>query len=182
MFPPNNVSWEIPALRCISRRNAIFVLAGENTLAISEMKWLSHKWIRVIALPLFAVFLQAILRFSANHDFNTVGITLASIGLGQLLPFIMFDHLLVNRVFKPKTKITSNSPGKIEFNVELSEIQGDLTEHVGKQGSMFLIAALISLLLFSIVILLGIKGFIITHILLGLGSCVASWLIILDDK
>jgi hypothetical protein len=31
-------------------------------------------------------------------DFNTIGITLGSLGLGQLLPFFYFDHFVANKL------------------------------------------------------------------------------------
>jgi hypothetical protein len=58
----------------------------------------SRKGIILIIIPLFAIFLQGFLRFVLKLDFNTIGITLGALGVGQLLPFFYFDHFIANKI------------------------------------------------------------------------------------
>ncbi len=61
-------------------------------------KIISRKGITIVIIPLFAIFLQFFLRVILDKDFNTIGITLGALGLGQILPFFYFDHFVANKI------------------------------------------------------------------------------------
>ena len=56
-------------------------------------KFLTIKSIVAIGIPLTAVCIQALLRYAMDIDFNSMGITLSAIGIGQIFPFIIFENI-----------------------------------------------------------------------------------------
>lgn len=135
-------------------------------------KLLSRKGIILILLPVFVIILQSFLRLVLKLDFNTIGITLASLGLGQLLPFCYFDHFIANKIMgiSPTYKTDKNQlqiTYKTKANVPVEEIDS--------LKNLFLIAIFLNLLLFLVTIYAGSQGYICLHIIFGLISCIISW-------
>ena len=85
-------------------------------------KIFSKKGIILIIIPLFTLFLQGFIRFILKSDFNTIGITLGSLGIGQLLPFFYFDHFVANKLLgiSPEYKF-ENVPNDFEAIITVDE-------------------------------------------------------------
>ncbi len=61
-------------------------------------KLLSRAGIVLVIFPLTVLLLQIMFRLAFGKDLNTIGITLGAMGLGQLFPFLYFDHFVANKV------------------------------------------------------------------------------------
>jgi len=132
-----------------------------------------RKIIVLVVIPLFAIFIQFFLRMILETDFNTIGITLGTLGIGQLLPFLYFDHFITNKVFgiKPSYEVKSD-----EISIKYKMTTQSLDEKkIDKLKNQFILAIIFNLALFLIVIYLGVKGEILWHIVFGAISCLTSW-------
>lgn len=83
---------------------------------------LTTKSIIAIAIPLTTIGIQWLLRDLAKSEFNSIGITLASIGIGQIFPFIVFENFLLSKVFSLKEeKVISNNQLILTYKVESND-------------------------------------------------------------
>lgn len=139
-------------------------------------KILSRKVIILIIIPLFAIFLQGFLRYVLKLDFNTIGITLAAVGVGQLLPFCYFDHLVANKILgiSPHYKTMK---GELQITYKASSNIKD--KDIEAIQNLILIAIFFELALFIITIYLGLSGYILYHIILGSFTCIISWYLLI---
>lgn len=139
---------------------------------------MSRKGVVLIVVPLFCIFLQVFLRLILKKDLNTIGITLGSLGLGQLLPFFYFDHFVANKLLgiTPSYQMTNDSftiNYKIRSGVEITQ------EVVDRLKNLFMVATFFNLGLFLVIVYLGITQHIGLHIFFGLISCVISWYLLI---
>ncbi|QNA42677.1 hypothetical protein [Lacibacter sediminis] len=138
-------------------------------------KLISRRGIILIIIPLFVVFLQGFLRFVLKHDFNTLGITLGALGLGQMLPFFYFDHFIANKVLAVAPSYKMNTD---ELQISY-KVKGNVNpEEIDKVKNWFIIAMFVSLALFLITIYLGLSGEIEWHVFFGGLSCIISWILL----
>jgi len=135
-------------------------------------KLITRKGIILVIIPLFTIFLQCFLRIILDKDLNTIGITFAALGLGQLLPFLYFDHFIVNKVLNIKPHYSFD---KNEFKIIYKAGQNVNSEEIDSVKNWFYIAIFINLSLFLCVIYLGLAGKIVWHIIFGSISCLISW-------
>lgn len=142
-------------------------------------KILSRKRVVLIGVPLFALFIQGFVRFVLKTDFNTIGITLGSIGLGQLLPFMHFDHFVANKLLGTKAKEVKveNVEVRLLYKVE-SGVNLDI-EKIETTKSLFTWAIITCLGLFFIIVYLGIRGYVFWHIFLGSVICIVAWYLLI---
>jgi|GEM_PF-5323180 len=135
-------------------------------------KLISRRGIVLIIIPLFTIFVQCFLRFVLKKDLNTIGITFAALGLGQLLPFLYFDHFIVNKVLniKPQYSFEGN-----ELNITYKTGQNINSEEIDSVKNWFYVAIIFNFVLFLCIIYLGLIGKIVWHIIFGIISCLISW-------
>lgn len=129
-----------------------------------------------IVFPLAVVIVQWFIRHISDVDFNTVGITLGAIGLGQIFPFIIYDTLIVGKVLsvRPYHSFTrSEFTTRHQFLLERDD-QG--IENLKKWTYLLFV---VNLLLFMFTVYLGVTGELWTHITLGGVTCVISALYLL---
>ena len=133
---------------------------------------ISRKGVILIIIPLFAVFLQFFIRTILCLDFNTIGITLGALGLGQMLPFLYFDHFIANKVLglDPNYELKP-----AEFTVKYKLSSNIESNDIDKFKNLFMAAIFFNLALFLVTVYFGIKGEIILHIIFGSFSCLISW-------
>lgn len=140
---------------------------------MAKNKYLTTKSLIAIGIPLTVIAIQALIRISADKDFNGIGITLSSIGIGQIFPFIIFESFLLSKIFGLKEESQYISDGKIAMTYKI-ENKADLTTikeiRLLSYGFFLLI-----ILLFITTIVLNLKGEIGYHILTGLLSCILAW-------
>lgn len=138
-------------------------------------KLTSRKGIIIIIIPLFAVFLQFFLRKVLDHDFNTIGITLAALGLGQILPFFYFDHFVANKILgiSPEYNYSEN-----KFSVVYQLKNNIPIEEIESVKNLFVIAVFVNLALFLVTLYCGLEGLIILHTIFGAICCFISWFLI----
>lgn len=139
-------------------------------------KIISRKGIVIVIIPLFAVFLQFFLRMVLHKDFNTIGITLGALGLGQILPFFYFDHFVANKILgiTPEYEF---APGKFTVSYEL-------TAHISKDEvdglkNLFILAIFLNLALFLVTVFCGLTDRLILHTIFGAICCCVSWFLII---
>ncbi|GGH09172.1 hypothetical protein [Mucilaginibacter phyllosphaerae] len=139
-------------------------------------KIISKKGIILIIIPAFAIFLQFFLRIIMKKDFNTIGISLGGLSLGQLLPFFHFDHFISSKVLgiNPHYKFEHG-----KFIISYDTSANVKPEEIESIKNIFIIAIFINLALFLIIIYLGLTNHIILHTLFGLISCVVSWYLLI---
>ncbi|MCE7057148.1 hypothetical protein LZF95_20880 [Algoriphagus sp. AGSA1] len=139
-------------------------------------KLFSKKGIIIIVIPLFAIFLQLFLRYILGKDFNTIGITLGALGLGQILPFFYFDHFVANKILG----ITPNyeySNGKLCVTYDVTT--NIPKEDIDKLKNLFIIAIFLNLGLFLITVYFGLTDKILLHTIFGTISCFVSWFLLI---
>jgi hypothetical protein len=139
-------------------------------------KLISRKGITIVIIPLFAVFLQFFLRVILHKDFNTIGITLGALGLGQILPFFYFDHFVAN-------KILGITPA-YEFGVGKFSVTYELSAHISREEidglkNLFIIAIFFNLALFLVTVYCGLTDRILLHTIFGPIICCVSWFLII---
>jgi hypothetical protein len=141
-------------------------------------KVFSRKGIILIVIPLFTLFLQGFIRFILKSDFNTIGITLGSLGLGQLLPFFYFDHFVANKLLgiSPEYKFENETLQVVYRVVPGVEIKQD---KINALKNWYITVIFLNLALFLIIVYLGIIEKIAFHILLGALSCFLSWYLLI---
>ena len=139
-------------------------------------KLISRKGVVTIIIPLFAIFIQAFIRFILDKDFNTIGITLGALGLGQMLPFFYFDHFVANKVLSvAPTYNTSGRKLVISYDLKFTIEQGEIE----RMKNLFIIGIFLSLGLFFVTVYLGLTDHIGWHLLFGSMNCVISWYLLL---
>ncbi|WP_228237260.1 hypothetical protein [Allomuricauda sp. M10] len=136
-----------------------------------------RKVIVLVLIPVFAIFVQFFLRMILGTDFNTIGITLGTLGIGQLLPFLYFDHFITNKIFglKPTYDIKQN---EVSIKYKMSVQSLDSTKIDGLKNQ-FLLVIFLNLALFLVIIYLGVKGEIVWHTIFGGISCLSSWYLLI---
>jgi hypothetical protein len=133
----------------------------------------TKKGIVLIGLPLFTIFTQLFIRLILGKDFNTIGITLGSLGVGQLFPFIYFDHFVANKILGINPKYEMKN-GKFVVNYELKSNYSNNKE-IDEIKNILYFAIFLNLALFMVTVYFGITGNILLHTIFGLISCLVSW-------
>ena len=141
---------------------------------MSDTKYLTVRSLISIAIPLTIVILQALVRYSADKDFDTIGITLSSIAMGQIFPYIIFESFLLGKVFGLKEESQFLADGKLSLTYQM-ENKDSVVSNIKKIRLLSYFFFLITLLLFIITIILNFKGEIAFHILTGFLSCIVIW-------
>lgn len=59
---------------------------------------IAKRTIQAIVMPLFILFLQLFFKVLFNKEITTVGISLASIGIAQIFPYMFWDNLILLKV------------------------------------------------------------------------------------
>ena len=138
-------------------------------------KILTRKGAVLIIIPSFIVFLQVMFRLTAGQDLNTIGITLGALGLGQIIPFLYFDHFIINKVLgiKPVYSYDSN-----ELSITYKLQSNIIAEDIESSKNYLFAATFCSLGLFLVILYLGLNKIIIPHIIFGVISCSVSWYIL----
>jgi hypothetical protein len=132
---------------------------------------LTTKSIIAIAIPLTTIGIQWLLRDLAKSEFNSIGITLASIGIGQIFPFIVFENFLLSKVFSLKEeKVISNNQLILTYKVESND-KNNLKD-IRLLSYLFL---LINILLFIATVSFSLQGNFKLHLLTGFISCGLAW-------
>jgi hypothetical protein len=135
-------------------------------------KLLSKKGVILVIIPLFVIFTQAFVRYILNKDFNTVGITFGALGLGQLIPFIYFDHFITNKVLNIAPAYDLNNKKLIITYDLVSNVDSGKIESV---KNLFFAAVFVSLGLFLVTVYLGVTNQIGWHLAFGVCNCLISW-------
>jgi hypothetical protein len=140
---------------------------------MSNKNLFTTKSVVAIAIPLTIVAIQGLIRYSADKDFSSIGITLSSIGIGQIFPFIVFENFLLGKIFGLKEEAAFTGDGMITI-VYKTENKGNLNL-LKEIRLMAYIFFLVNIVLFISTIILNLKGHIWSHILTGMLSCLISW-------
>ena len=135
--------------------------------------FLTIKSIVAIGIPLTAVCIQALLRYAMDINFNSMGITLSAIGIGQIFPFIIFENFLLSKVFGIKEEANFAGEGKISI-IYTMENKGN-TNNIKDIRLLSYVFFLINIILFILTIILNLKGEIYLHLLTGAISCLLTW-------
>jgi hypothetical protein len=133
---------------------------------------LTTKAFAAMFVPLGIVLIQALLRYAMNEDFDSLGITLSSIGIGQIFPVIIFENFLLSKVFGIKEEIIQDG-GTTSIVHKLE--QKEVTSSIKDIRLYSYIVLLINLLLFMLTIILNLKGNACLHIVTGCLSCLVTW-------
>lgn len=141
-------------------------------------KIFSGKGIVFIILPLFTIGLQLFIRIILDKDWNTIGITFAALGLGQIFPFLDFNHFIRSKILSIAPEYKDNN-GSIEISYRLFQKKPIKNDEIEKLKTQFLIALLLNLILYLLTIWLGVMDYIFFHIVLGLICCIVSWYLII---
>lgn len=139
-------------------------------------KILTRRGIVLIVMPLFLIFLQIFIRFILHKDLNTLGITFAALGVGQLFPFLYSDHFIINKVIGTKP-LYLNQENTVVIKYET--FQNIDNEQIEKVKNYIFGAIFFNLGLFMCVIYLGLIGHVFMHISLGIISCIITWILLI---
>ncbi|MEK7254957.1 MAG: hypothetical protein AAB316_09445 [Bacteroidota bacterium] len=135
-------------------------------------KLISRKGIVLILIPFFVIFLQAFIRYVLGKDFNTIGITLGALGLGQILPFVYFDHFVANKIFNISPSFAAKGDKfiityKAGVKVGIEDIEG--------MKNLTYVAIFVNLMLFVMTVYFGLIQLTLLHIISGSLCCLLSW-------
>ena len=138
-------------------------------------KLLSRAGIVLVIFPLTVLLLQIMFRLAFGKDLNTIGITLGAMGLGQLFPFLYFDHFVANKVLgiRPSYEVKNSEliiTYKVNPKIEASEIE--------EVKNIVIAVTFLSLGLFMVIVFFGLRGDIFLHTTFGIISCFISWYIL----
>lgn len=131
-------------------------MTTSKTKKTLKERLISRRMLNSIAIPLVVTITQIVLKYSFDAEINYIGISLAAVAFGQILPFIHVDHLINNKVltYKPKHEIIEGgfkTVYNLEYLVEMDKIE--------------------SLKIYTILIALGLLGLFVGTIGLGLKGC-----------
>lgn len=124
-------------------------------------------------IPLLIIFFKVFIRFLLGLDyFSQIGVTLASLGLGQIFPFIVFDNLILSKILSTKTDYTfSKSEFKVKYRVELAKS----TERIESLKAITLIVFFTCFMLFMICVYFGSTGNEVFSSVFGSISVLIVW-------
>lgn len=129
-----------------------------------------------ILFPISVVFIQGFIREISSIDFDTVGITIGAIGLGQIFPFIIYDTLIVGKIITIKP---SYSMTKSQFVTRHSFLLKRNGDSIDKLKKLTYVIFIMNLLLFMVTVYLGITGEYWAHIIFGTIGCLISGIYLL---
>lgn len=136
------------------------------------------KYIFTVFSPIMFILIQCLIKYIHESPItNNLGITLSAIGLSQILPFISFQNILINKFIE------------IESNVELDQ-NSIITTHelklvippkkIEELQSIVTFIFLLNILIFMLTIHFSISiENQLTAIILGSVNCILSWIFIL---
>ena len=71
---------------------------------MSKKKFKPAKAVILIGIPVFIIFLKIFIKMVTGSPlYDQVGVTLSSMAIGQIFPFIVFDTLLIGKVISTTT-------------------------------------------------------------------------------
>ncbi len=144
-------------------------------------KVLTRKGIVLIVIPLSLIFLQLFVRFLIKSNISYIGITLGALGIGQLCPYLYFDHLILNKAFSLQPDYKTE-PGKLilEYSVQVAESFDKTKFELLK--NLYILSIFLTGALFLFTIYFGLTGSEGIHVLLGVIICIYTWYLLIFKK
>lgn len=122
----------------------------------------------VIIFPLFIIILQGLLRFLVDLDFGTVGISISALGIGQLMPYLLNENIVL-------FKLTGVTIVDEEYIISPSRFRVDLRD-ISISKSFAYIIVVICIVLLSPTIYCFSEGYITLSISIGALNWLLSFL------
>ncbi len=133
---------------------------------------MSKKIIQALMMPAFVLLMQTFFKFLFNEQVVGLGVSLASIALAQIFPYLFFDNLVLLKVFKLGAEfedVENNLVTKYSLTVNKSKKQISVLKN--------LTLALFIIILTLFIITLGITykvGYYEYHYLVGIMAVLLS--------
>jgi hypothetical protein len=111
--------------------------------------------ISAVLMPFSLIFIQFFLKWALEKDIDNIGTSLSAMAMGQVFPFIIYDHLMFSKFFSFEAKHeTTSSTLKITQRVKLNKN----IEQVDTIKNLTIMLFVIILVLFLVATTLGLKG------------------------
>ena len=134
-------------------------------------KFISRRMLNSFAIPFGIVFVQLVLKYFNNGELKYIGVSLSAIALGQILPYLSYDHLMCNKVL---THVPEHKETKIGISttyIPKRLIKADKIEPL-KLRTNFLILGVAFLFIF--VLVLGLNNHVCLHNIFGIVALILS--------
>jgi hypothetical protein len=133
----------------------------------------------IIGIPLLIVFLKVFIQYVVAKAglFDHIGLTLSSIALGQIFPFIVFDTLLIGKVISTSTdyNFTDNKEFIVKYQLALERSP----EKIDDLKAITMLIFIACLVLFMVSAFLGANGDYMYSTIFGVVNSVVVWLYLL---
>ena len=140
---------------------------------MQDKRWL--KAISLIAIPIAVLLIHLIIKWIGKVEIKGIGISLATIGLSQIFPFVLFENLIMGKFISLKKE---DSLKKNVWTRKTTPLINENIKEIDSVRNKFILIFIANLLLFLITIGLFSYGFELSHIISGFLSCILSWQII----
>ena len=143
-------------------------------------KIFSQTSIKILFIPLALVLIDNLFKHTLHLEImKNLGITLASLGLGQIIPFAFFDSLLVNKilVIEEEYSYSEDKIFTIKYPIKINKKPEEI-KYLVSITNVFLTIA-ITFWIFSLLTSVSINpefGFSILSLILGVLNYFIAWL------
>lgn len=145
---------------------------------MSKQKFKPIKAVIIIGIPMMIIFLKVFVKYALGVNlYDQVGITLSSIALGQIFPFIVFDTLLIGKVISTSTDY--NFTDNKEFIVKYQLAMEKSPERIDDLKAITFLIFFACLILFMVCVFFGAKGDYLSSIIFGSINSLIVWLYLL---
>jgi hypothetical protein len=127
-------------------------------------KIISRRMLNSLLIPMTVTFIQMFFKYLLEKESGYIGISLSAIALGQIFPYISYDHLMINKVMSYKPEHTQLKTELKTTYKPSSLISIDKIEKLKILTNILFIGILV---IFIVTTGLGLKGDICYHNCLG---------------
>lgn len=136
-----------------------------------------RKLFTTLLAPFLVLSFQLFIKWYNNIDISYVGISLAAIAMGQMLPFALYDHFMLTKVFIIKSVTKAN---KTAVNVDYQMIMQRDSEEIDRLRILTTLVLVCIVILFILTVTLAYKeeAYLYHNLLGGLSVIISTWYIL----
>lgn len=135
----------------------------------------SRKAIGLIAIPVALIVIQNLIKFAAKAKISGVGISLSTLAVGQLFPFVFYENLLLGKFISIKKELKKGKKNHSSLNQKITLVLNDNIEDFDGIRSKLILMLTINVVLFVMSIAFFTTGYDFVSMCIGICACLISW-------